>query len=332
MLWLIIILIIIILIVALINYISWGQYVVLFNPNKDMIWKPSIPHSNIFININESNDIIEINPNQLDNLSLDQKHNYIHGWYFNNFINSKTVLFCHGNTGNISHRKYIINACHKLGLNLLLFDYRGYGRSDSIPSKQSIRKDGIIMYKYLARNCNSNNIVIWGESLGGHVATYIASKYPCRCLILLSTFSSISDIILYSNKFKLFGNVMNSIIPFLIDILPSKNLIKKVKSPILIMHSKNDTVIPYQCAINMFENINHDNKYLEWIDGDHSSPIITDDQSKKMFMFMDHPIQKYRKQFNIQDMLTDINYVVNTHLNTKNSNNENISISFVHTE
>ena len=339
MIWLIIILILVITILILINYMSWGQYMALFEPSRDMIWSPIIPYSNILVNVNGSNDTIEIinkkSISSLINSKLSAGENYIHGWHFNNFKGAKTILFCHGNSGNISHRKYIIDTCHKLNINLLIFDYRGYGQSGDIPSKRNIRKDGEIMYNYLIQHCNSNDIIIWGESLGGHVATHIASKYPCRSLVLFSTFSSITDVIIYSNKFKLFGNILYSIIPFLIDVLPSKELIKKVKVPIFIIHSKNDTLIPYQCAIDMYNNIKHNNKYLEWIDGDHASPIITDEQTKKLFMFMDHPIQQYRKKFNIQHMLDDLNYVVNNYLQKNDENNDDdntIQIDLVHTE
>jgi esterase/lipase len=338
MIWLIIILVIIIIIVALVNYMSWGQYMVLFEPHRDMIWSPTVPYSNILVNVDGSGNTIEIS-NEANIKSVTCGQSYIHGWHFRNFRGAKTILFCHGNSGNISHRKYIIDTCYKLNINLLIFDYRGYGQSGDIPSKRNIRKDGEIMYNYLTQYCMPKDIVVWGESLGGHVATYIASKYPCKSLILFSTFSSITDIIGYSNKFKLFSSVINSFVPLLIDILPSRELIKKVKVPVFIIHSKNDTMIPYQCAMDMYDSIRHKNKYLEWIDGDHSSPKITDEQTKKLFMFMDHPIQQYRKDFKVQYMLDDLDYVVNTYLH-KNDTDEDqgidpissLPISLVQTE
>jgi hypothetical protein len=106
------------------------------------------------------------------------------------------------------------------------------------------------------------------------------------------------------------------------------------------MHSKKDTYLPYKCADNLYNNVSHSNKYLMEIKGDHSSPEISSDQLEKLFIFMDHPIQGYRKSFNIRTMMDEINFVVTNYLLTdpddssQNTNNIDNTINFnlVHTE
>jgi hypothetical protein len=308
-----------------INFVSWGQYKVLFQPHRKMIWYPSIPYSDVYINVNDSNDFV------LDK-SCRKNKQYLNAWHFYNFPQSKTIIFCHGNSGNISHRKYIIDTCYHLHINLFIFDYRGYGKSGDIASKKHLREDGEIAYQYLSRYCSPQDIIIWGESLGGYVATSLANRYPCHCLVLLSTFSSISDIIIYSNSCSSTNNILSSLVPMLIDDLPSKDIISHVKCPVFILHSHDDTIVPPQCALDMLNQISHSNKHLEWITGDHCSPHITSDQLNKLFIFMNHPIHQYRKTFNIQSMLDDIAFVVNNYLNHPESSPPTLDLKFIYSE
>lgn len=330
MIWIIVITFFLVLIVLLINYISWCQHNILFVPSGEIVQNPNIPHSDLFVSVHNYSNIIDIYNNPRCHLlpHLD----YIHVWHFNNFENSKTILFCHGNSGNITQRTYIIDACYKLHLNLLLFDYRGYGKSGSLPSKSNIRQDGEVAYEFLLQFCNSNDIIVWGESLGGHVATWIASKYSCRSLILFSTFSSLDDIIIHQNSFNILGSILSYILDMITDLMPTKLYIQNVKCPVIIIHSKEDDVIPYQCAQILQNNVQHPNKKLITINGKHSSPVFNQDQFTQLMMFADLPLQKFKHVFNVKELIRDINFMVDNFINNEKKSNLDIHFDLVQKE
>jgi len=223
--------------------------------------------------LNRYNNDIFIPPNQL------------HAWHFDN-KGDKVILFCHGNSGNISHRSYIIDFCRNFNINLFLFDYRGYGISSGKSKIDYILEDGIDAYMYLSKMYKPEQIIVWGESLGGAVATYIASKCRCYRLLLMCTFSDIDDTIIYDSRYHpLLSYPVGFIITRLLGRLQSKEYIKYVECPIAIIHSPNDKVIPYRCAQILYESITHNNKKFITIDGDHSSPIISIDNLKEILEF-----------------------------------------------
>lgn len=306
---------VVIVVVLLIYYMTRYQHSVLFKPSReDTNIKVGNPRNlyitNTFSKRGGGIHVVEM----LDGYMNNKNRNYIHAWYYDDFPGKKTVLFCHGNSGNITHRSYIINACRKLKLNLLVFDYRGYGKSSLTPTKERIRQDGETAYLFLRQHCEPNDIVIWGESLGGHVATWVASKYECRSLILLSTFSSIDDVFIYQHELNLLSKPLRLVAPLVTDILDTKKYIKDVKAPIMIFHSPDDEIIPCQCARDLYMNISHENKQLVWISGLHASPNITDQQLSKLLMFADIPLQKYKNNFKVQEMLDEIDYIVKKYL------------------
>src|SRR5207248_2460746 len=114
----------------------------------------------------------------------------IKGWFIPGVL--PTLLFCHGNAGNISHRLDKLQIFHKLGLNVLLFDYRGYGQSEGVPSESGTYADAEAAYRYLTetRKIPPSQIILYGESLGCAVATEMARRHPAAALILESPFTS----------------------------------------------------------------------------------------------------------------------------------------------
>jgi uncharacterized protein len=303
MIWILLV-ISIILVILVMAYISvpWAENKVLFFPVKKHYWKPGIEYEDVYIRVNKNH-----------------KRDTINAWYFNNFPGHKTVMFCHGNSGNISNRGYIINICQKFHLNLMIFDYRGFGRSRGKPSKNNLRQDGEEVYKYIRkRGVKPKNIIIWGESLGGYVAIWTASKYRCRSLLLLCTFSGLDDAIVNycsSDIAKLFANIYTSLVSLRYDMMLSRENIKKVRCPVVIMHSKEDDLIPYQCAKILYDNVCHDSKLLITIKGGHSSPIITEEDLNKLFMYCDIPLPFYENKVNIKGMLKQVETIAAKHNN-----------------
>lgn len=232
----------------------------LFQPLRKHIAEPSQAHSKLLI------------------------ENRLSSWHFNNHPGAKTVLFCHGNYGNISHNMFLVDICHQQKLNLLIFDYSGYGKSKGNPDPDKACQDGEAAYNYLRSQIKSDNIILWGMSMGGAIATYVASRNPCHSLILMSTFSSVDDIprdlgmgVLYSCFVTTIG--------FLVDTLQNKERIKTVRCPVVIMHSPEDEIIPFSNAQRLYDSIPHKCKELIVIGGGHVSPIISEKTLEQIFTF-----------------------------------------------
>jgi pimeloyl-ACP methyl ester carboxylesterase len=119
----------------------------------------------------------------------------LNGWFIPAENSRGTLLFCHGNAGNISHRVEIIEIFNKLNLNVFIFDYRGYGRSQGIPTEEGLYQDAEAAYKYLLshKDVDKEKIIFYGESLGANVAIDLASKVKSAALIFQGAFTSAYD-------------------------------------------------------------------------------------------------------------------------------------------
>lgn len=188
----------------------------------------------------------------------------LHGWYIPHSDSHLTLLFFHGNAGNISHRGESIEIFYRLGLNIFIFDYRGYGQSDGKPSESGLYDDARAVWDYLTRTkaIKRQNIVLFGRSLGGVVAAKLATEVQPRALILESTFSSAKD-------------VANAVFPISSRLVPLRfdfntaSYIKQVAAPILVIHSVDDDIIPFWLGEKVFFAANQP-KSLIMIKGDHN--------------------------------------------------------------
>ncbi|HDZ27171.1 MAG TPA: alpha/beta hydrolase [Candidatus Aminicenantes bacterium] len=172
----------------------------------------------------------------------------LNGWYIPAKETRATVLFCHGNAGNISHRIDVIYLFYKLGLSVFIFDYRGYGRSQGRPTEEGLYLDAEAAHKYLikSRNLNEGSIVVYGKSIGANVAVELCSKVKIAALISESAFTSALEM----GK-KLFPFLpLKWIISIKFDALSK---IKNITVPKLIIHSEDDKIIPFRHGRKLFE-------------------------------------------------------------------------------
>jgi len=176
---------------------------------------------------------------------------------------TSTLIYFHGNAGNIGDRFDKIALFHQLGVNLFIIDYRGYGNSKGSPSEEGVYLDAQAAYDYLmTRNdINKAKIISYGVSLGGAVAVDLAQKRKVAGLICESTFSSAADM----------GKKIMPFIPsFLLNIkFDSLSKIKDIDCPKLFIHSKQDTTVPYKLGRKLFEAAGEPKSFLE-IGGDHN--------------------------------------------------------------
>jgi len=188
----------------------------------------------------------------------------LHGWFIPNDSNT-TVLYFHGNAGNISGRLQTIQLLHNFGLNVFIFDYRGYGKSEGRPSEQGTYKDAQAAWNYLVRvrEIENDNIVVMGRSLGGAVTSWLAVQKKPVATILESTFTSAAD--LGADLYPWLP--VRSIIKYDYNTLEN---IKQIEHPIFMAHSKEDEIIPYQHGKTLFEASNEPKTFVE-LRGSHGS-------------------------------------------------------------
>lgn len=193
----------------------------------------------------------------------------ISGWFVPHPQPRGTVLFLHGNAGNISQRLDTLALLHRLGLNTFIIDYRGYGRSDPVqPTEPGTYHDAEAAWRYLTeiRGLDSARIVLFGRSLGGGVATWLAQEHRPRALILESTFTSVPDVAARHYPFLPVRQLMRVRYPN-VERLPTLNV------PLLIVHSPHDTLIPFEHGQHLFEVANSPKTFLE-ISGNHADGYL----------------------------------------------------------
>jgi pimeloyl-ACP methyl ester carboxylesterase len=192
----------------------------------------------------------------------------IHGWYLKHEQPKVVILFCHGNAGNVTHRASLAQYVHnRFAASLLLFDYRGYGRSEGTPTIEGLLADARAAREYLAvrERISPPDIVLMGRSLGGAVAVQLASDGGARALVLESTFSSLKDVAV-SHYPQLLVNLLVA------DRLDARSAISRFRGPVLISHGNADRTIPIALGRELYRAANEPKTFVEISGGDHNDP------------------------------------------------------------
>ena len=193
------------------------------------------------------------------------KNDKVSAWFFPSGRTnaSKVFLVCHGNGGNISHRIELARLLHELGWGIMVFDYRGYGRSTGRPGEEKTYQDAQAAYRWLKdKGFAPANIIAYGESLGGGVASELAVREKVGGLVLLSTFTSTPDL----------GAELFPFLPVHLWASIKYNTRKKLPSihaPVLVMHSRGDTLVPFHHSQENLAAANEPKLFVE-IQGDHN--------------------------------------------------------------
>ncbi len=179
-----------------------------------------------------------------------------------------TLLFAHGNAGNISHRLDSIRLFNQLGLAVFIFDYRGYGESSGKPSEAGTYTDAESAWAYLTENrgIDPREIVIFGRSLGAAIAAHLARKHPPKALIVESAFTSVPDF--GAEQYPLFPVRLLARIRY-----DTRSTVKAIHTPLLVIHSGEDEIIPYHHGQNIFAAANEPKQFLT-IQGGHNNGFL----------------------------------------------------------
>lgn len=181
----------------------------------------------------------------------------LHGWLVRSGKPRAVLLYFHGNAGNISHRLDRIALFNRLDLDVLIVDYRGYGRSAGSPDEPGLYLDADAAYDYIRSRPELSRlpVIIFGESLGGAVAAELASRREFSALVLDSTFTSMSEMISRTAPW-----APSSWTGFRMD---SEGHLRQVKSPVMVIHSPDDETIPYAMGRRLYEAVRGPKTFMD---------------------------------------------------------------------
>jgi len=196
------------------------------------------------------------------------------GWFIPADAAIATVLFCHGNAGNIADRLETIAQFHRMGLAVFIFDYRGYGRSTGKPSEQGTYRDAEAAWEYLTvkRGIDPRTVVVLGRSLGGAVAVWLAAHHRPGALIVESSFTSLPDVAARHYPYL----PVRLLSRYQYDNLAA---IAHVTAPVLIAHSPDDGLVPYAHGKALFAAANEPKEFLK-LEGSHNEGFL---QSARLY-------------------------------------------------
>jgi fermentation-respiration switch protein FrsA (DUF1100 family) len=177
----------------------------------------------------------------------------LHGWWVHPPAGSEpdtedgpVLLYFHGNAGNLTHRAATVATLARLGLRVFIFDYRGYGRSEGRPDEKGLYEDARAAWRVLTleHGISPGRIVLYGKSLGGAVAVQLATEVRPAGLVLQSTFSSVPDLAAFHYPF-----VPRALVRTRME---SERKLPAVRCPVLIVHSRDDEIVPFAHAERLF--------------------------------------------------------------------------------
>lgn len=192
----------------------------------------------------------------------------ISAWYIPSEKARATVLFCHGNGGNIMHRLDTISILNEQNLNVLIFDYRGYGNSQGKPSEDGTYLDARAAWDWLVneKKIKADSIIVFGRSLGSAVASWLASNVECKGLVTESAFTSFADI---GTKFYPYMPVRW----FARFSYKTINYVRNIDCPLLVIHSRDDEFVPFEFGLRIYEAGREPKEFLE-IFGKHNDGFL----------------------------------------------------------
>lgn len=254
-----------------------GLLLLVFFAQSHLIYFPQVARNLVITPAQEGLDYESVTITTADNEAL-------HGWFVPASSTAKvTILFFHGNAGNISHRMDYLLTFHRLGYNTFIFDYRGYGKSSGSPSESGTYQDASAAWQYLTEEkaIPPSEIVLFGESLGGAIAAWLATQHEPRALVMASTFTSIPDLAAELYPFlpaRLLSRFQYSTIDYL----------QSITCPVLIAHSPQDEIVPFSHGQALFQAASEPKQFLTLQGGHNVGFIFT---RKEWAMSMDEFIR-----------------------------------------
>jgi len=185
----------------------------------------------------------------------------LHGWWILAPTNARgAVIVCHGNAGNIADRIWIARAFSSLGVDVFLFDYRGYGRSAGFPTERGLYRDARAAYEVVRARYGDTEappVIVYGRSLGGAVAVNLAAERAVRGIILEGTFTRVRDMARVIYPWLPIGWLLSQ----RFDSLCKIGLLAGI--PKIIAHSRDDEIVPFELGRTLFDAAPEPKKFCE---------------------------------------------------------------------
>jgi uncharacterized protein len=173
----------------------------------------------------------------------------LHGWLIrSSALDAPLLVWFHGNGGNITGRAPIAEELARRGTSVLLFDWRGYGRSEGSPTEDALLDDASAAYEFASLQANPRDIVLYGESVGGPYAAHVAKTRRCRCVIIENSFPSLRAL----------GNALYFPLPLGLlapRALATSRWLNAAGRPVLVMHGRRDEVIPFRLGQQLYDDL-----------------------------------------------------------------------------
>ena len=214
----------------------------------------------------------------------------LNGWWLPQPHARGAIIHCHGNAGNLGHRVELAAELHRLGLNVFLFDYRGYGQSRGWPTERGLYRDARAAYEFVRAqygHVERPPILLHGQSLGGAVATQLARDKPVVGIIIESAFTSVPNMVrqLYP------GLPLYRLISARYNTLAS---LEQLVIPKLIAHSTEDAIIPFAMGCQLFAAAAPPKRFIV-LTGGHNDSAWTDNYRQAVREFVDETLSSATK-------------------------------------
>jgi len=193
----------------------------------------------------------------------------LHAWLFTTNPQGPYLLWCHGNAGNISHRLENIALLLAEGINVFIFDYRGYGKSEGTVSEQGFYRDALAAWECLLQEgpASPSQVVLFGRSLGCAVAVDLALQVPASGLILESGFPHLGTMARYHYPFVISEK-------FLSGRYDAQSKIAALKMPLLVVHGSQDGIVPIVLGRRLFQAAPEPKTFYEIPGADHNDTYL----------------------------------------------------------
>jgi uncharacterized protein len=201
------------------------------------------------------------------------------GWYLPASNARFTVLFCHGNAGNLMHVLDAVCLFHEMGLSCFVFDYRGYGHSEGRPTEAGTYLDARAAFDWLTRvrRVPAERIIVCGRSLGAAIASHLATEVQPAALVLEGAFTSYADIgaRLYPYlPVRLFAGFRYHTLAH----------VREARCPVMVVHSKDDELVPHDLGVRLFEAAGEAKRFAEIAGGHGEGFLLSADRYREAWL------------------------------------------------
>jgi abhydrolase domain-containing protein 17 len=205
--------------------------------------------------------------------------------YLPNPKSTYTILFINGNASDLGNVRSLLDNFQQWGFSIFAFDYRGYGTSDGKPGERNAYQDVDAAYTYLTQQLKTppDRIIVYGQSIGGGSAADLASRRPIAGLILESTFTSAFRVV-----------IPFPILPF--DKFTNRDKLKKVRSPVLVMHGKADNIIPFHHGQALYDAAPEPKQHLWVTEAGHDFAWVVGDRYRQALLSFQQLIKNHQQK------------------------------------